>query len=226
MDQPGTAAVSAPEAAIVERSGAGHDARKRRQILDGARRLFLSQGFDAASMGDIAREAGVSKGTLYVYFDSKERLFTELVREEKEQQSAAIFALDPTNHDIREVLGRVGRQFVRFLTSPHVIMAMRTVIAIGERMPELAADFYAQGPRFCSMKLSDYLASQVEAGFLAIGDTSLAATQFLDMAQTTLTRPLLFGVRGTPTDEQIATVVASAVEVFLAAYLVKPAPTA
>ena len=43
--------------------------------MEGARQVFLSQGFDAASMGEIARRAGVSKGTLYVYFDSKERLF-------------------------------------------------------------------------------------------------------------------------------------------------------
>jgi AcrR family transcriptional regulator len=51
------------------------DSAKRRQIMDGARKVFLAEGFDAASMGEIARKAGVSKGTLYVYFDSKERLF-------------------------------------------------------------------------------------------------------------------------------------------------------
>ena len=51
------------------------DSAKRRQIIEGAREVFLAQGFDAASMGEIARKAGVSKGTLYVYFDSKERLF-------------------------------------------------------------------------------------------------------------------------------------------------------
>jgi len=48
------------------------ESAKRRQIIDGACRMFLAQGFDAASMGAIAREAGVSKGTLYVYFKSKE----------------------------------------------------------------------------------------------------------------------------------------------------------
>ena len=41
------------------------DSAKRRQIIDGACRMFLSQGFDAASMGAIAREAGVSKGKPY-----------------------------------------------------------------------------------------------------------------------------------------------------------------
>jgi AcrR family transcriptional regulator len=40
---------------------------KRRQILNGARKVFMDLGFDGASMGEIARSAGVSKGTLYVY---------------------------------------------------------------------------------------------------------------------------------------------------------------
>src|SRR5262245_59317728 len=58
------------------------DNAKRRQIIDGAREVFLAQGFDAASMGEIARQAGVSKGTLYVYFDSKEALFEATVEAE------------------------------------------------------------------------------------------------------------------------------------------------
>lgn len=59
------------EADAVTASGrfaAGEDPAKRRQILDGAKRVFMRMGFDAASMNDVTREAGVSKGTLYVYF--------------------------------------------------------------------------------------------------------------------------------------------------------------
>ena len=56
--------------------------------------MFLAQGFDAASMGAIAREAGVSKGTLYVYFKSKEELFEAIVEEQCRQQAEQIFALD------------------------------------------------------------------------------------------------------------------------------------
>ncbi|HMJ97699.1 MAG TPA: helix-turn-helix domain-containing protein, partial [Reyranella sp.] len=58
------------------------DGQKRLQIIDGARAMFLAQGFDGASMGEIARKAGVSKGTLYVYFDSKEDLFQVVAHEE------------------------------------------------------------------------------------------------------------------------------------------------
>ncbi|HEY7971303.1 MAG TPA: helix-turn-helix domain-containing protein, partial [Xanthobacteraceae bacterium] len=56
------------------------DGAKRRQILDGAMAVFLEKGFDAASMGEIARAAGVSKGTLYVYFDDKQALFDAIVQ--------------------------------------------------------------------------------------------------------------------------------------------------
>ena len=55
---------------------------KRRQIVEGARQVFLSAGFDGASMNDIARTAGVSKGTLYAYFSSKDELFEAIIRGE------------------------------------------------------------------------------------------------------------------------------------------------
>ena len=61
---------------VIDRRPEGpEDSAKRRQIVEGARDMFLARGFDAASMGDIAKAAGVSKGTLYVYFKNKEELF-------------------------------------------------------------------------------------------------------------------------------------------------------
>ncbi len=207
---------------VAGRTAAGQDSRKRQQILDGARRLFLSKGFDASSMGDIAQEAGVSKGTLYVYFDSKERLFRELVSLEKAAQYPAIFGLDPENHDVRAVLTRLGHQFAHFITQPHVIMATRTVIAMGERMPEISAEFYQQGPRQCAGRLAQYLAPQVEAGVLDIDDVYLAAAQFLDLAQSTIKLPILFGSPDRPSEERIDAVVRSAVDVFMAAYETRP----
>src|SRR6266700_1365855 len=171
--------MSDTDVGVLERSRAGQDPRKRQQILDGARKLFHSEGFDAASMGDIARAAGVSKGTLYVYFDSKEVLFTELVREEKLRQANAIFALDPADHDVPAVLARLGRAFVRFISAPKSIQAVRGVLAIAQRLPELGNDFYALGPRACTSRLAEYLRAQVIAGLLEIDDLDLAAAQFL-----------------------------------------------
>ncbi len=207
------------EAAIGRgRAAAGQDGRKRRQILDGAYRLFLRSGFDATSMGDIASEAGVSKGTLYVYFDSKERLFQELVHQEKERQFPTIFAFDPGETDVRTVLTRIGGQFARFITQSHVVMAMRTITAMAERMPDIALDFFDKGPRLCASQLAQYLQTQVAAGRLAIPDVDLAAVQFLELAHSPLSRPLTFGAGERPSEERINAVVKSAVDLFLAGY--------
>jgi AcrR family transcriptional regulator len=84
-----------------------------RQIMDGAREVFLTQGFDAASMGEIARKAGVSKGTLYVYFDSKEALFEAIAQEACADQAKGVFAFDPEDHDVESVLTRLGRSFIK-----------------------------------------------------------------------------------------------------------------
>jgi AcrR family transcriptional regulator len=200
------------------RPAAGHDSRKRQQILDGARRLFLAEGFDAASMGEIAREAGVSKGTLYVYFDSKEELFAELVRIEQDKHFSPIFTLDPDDHDVEKVLRRLGTNFVEFITAPHVVMGKRTVIAIGTRMPALTEGFFKGGPLRCRAKLCEYLDAQVAAGVLAIPDTSLAASQFLELTQATYGFRMLFGIGHAPSPEEAAKIIDSAVHMFMAAY--------
>src|SRR3977135_2597618 len=102
---------------------------KRRQIREGARAVFLAQGFDGASMGEIARQAGVSKGTLYVYFESKEELFAVIAREACKAQAETLLALDPDDHDVEAVLTRLGRGYVRFLSQPGLMSPIRTVIS-------------------------------------------------------------------------------------------------
>jgi AcrR family transcriptional regulator len=217
-------AVRAAETPAGPERGAGQDPRKRTQILDGARTAFLERGFDASSMGDIARIAGVSKGTLYVYFDSKEDLFAELVRIEKTRQADSNFNLSPDDRDVEAVLKQLGRGFMTFLTAPHIIKGTRIIVAIGDRMPALGEEFYDAGPKQCISKLAAYLDAQVAAGGLAIDDTELAAGQFLDMCQSTVMRALLFGAASAPpSPARISTVVDSAVRVFMAAYAAKPA---
>jgi AcrR family transcriptional regulator len=118
---------------------------KRRQIIDGACQVFLKRGFDAASMGEIAREAGVSKGTLYVYFKSKEELFEAIVEEQCGLQGELIFTFDATTTTSRPC--SPGSAMRSCACVPHARhLTLRTVIAIAERMPELGAKFYSSGP--------------------------------------------------------------------------------
>src|SRR5262245_37990784 len=78
--------------------------RKRRQVIEAGRKLFFANGFDVTSMDDVAREAGVSKATLYSYFESKERLFSDVVAELRRNLAARVFTVDHDDHDIPGVL--------------------------------------------------------------------------------------------------------------------------
>jgi AcrR family transcriptional regulator len=191
---------------------------KRRQIMDGAREVFLAQGFDAASMGEIARKARVSKGTLYVYFDSKEQLFEAIAHEACAAQAEAVFSLDLANRDIEAVLTQLGQGFVKLLCRPGAMPPLRTIMSISERMPEIGRKYYETGPACGIERLRLYLAAQADAGLLEIEDCEVAAAQFLDSCVATILRPLLFNAAGAPSEEQINHVVAIAVRTFLAAY--------
>ena len=196
----------------------GGDPAKRGQILEGARRVFLAQGFDAASMGEIARAAGVSKGTLYVYFKDKEDLFEAIVDTECGAQAEGVFNLDSDNHDVAAVLTRLGIDFASMICRPGKASPVRTVMAIAERMPEVGRQFYEAGPASGIAKLKAYLEAQVSAGVLVVEDSEVAAAQFLESCLATLFKPLVFNFGGTPKPERIEHVVRIAVRTFMAAY--------
>jgi AcrR family transcriptional regulator len=200
------------------------ESAKRRQIIDGASKVFLAQGFDAASMNDIARAAGVSKGTLYVYFGNKEELFEAIVEQECDVQAEGIFDLDPNDHDVAAVLTRLGVAYVKFLCRPEKASAIRTVIAIADRMPEIGRKFYEAGPAVGIARLAAYLATQVDAGVLAVEDCEMAAAQFMESSHAMLFKPIVFNFAPAPSPEQIERGVRIAVTAFVAAYRVSKNP--
>jgi AcrR family transcriptional regulator len=168
-------------------------------------------------MNEIARQAGVSKGTLYVYFKSKEELFEAIVETQCRQQGEQIFTFD-SSADIESELKRLGRDFSHFLSRPGGVSELRTVIAIAERMPELGGKFYLSGPALGIDSLRKYLEEKVAAGVLEPHDCEVAAAQFIDACVSTTFKPMLFNHAGPPSDERIAHVVDMAVRAFLAAY--------
>jgi AcrR family transcriptional regulator len=195
------------------------DSAKRRQIVDGAREIFLARGFDAASMADIAKAAGVSKGTLYVYFKNKEELFSAIVQVECCTHAESVFGLDVNDHDVKLALTRIGVEFVNFLCRPEKASSIRIVAAIAASMPEIGKVFYETGPGNGIARVKAYLESQVAAGILKIDDCEIAAAQFLDACQSTLFKPVLFNFAPPPSAERVRHVVDIAVRTFLAAYL-------
>jgi AcrR family transcriptional regulator len=201
------------------RPAAGQDPVKRKQILDGARRVFIDMGFDAASMNDITREAGVSKGTIYVYFANKEELFEAIVEEERGSIFNNLYGALESGDDLRETLINFGMALSFKITCTQVISAQRTVIGVSERMPDLGKRFYERGPMHGHKIFVDFLEAAVKKGLLDIEDISLAAYQFTDLAMAGLFRQCIFAYRHQPpSDEEVRYVVTAGVDIFLKAY--------
>jgi AcrR family transcriptional regulator len=209
------------DAQVLGRPAEADDSAKRRQIVEGARAVFLARGFDAASMADIAKAAGVSKGTLYVYFKDKDELFSAIVQGVCSMQAEGVFDFDLNDQDVEAVLLRHGKAFASKICDPARLSPLRAVIAIADRMPDLGKKLYETGPAVGTAKLTAYLRAQVDAGILAIEDCEVAAAQFIEMCHATMFKPVLFNFAPPPTQNRIDHVVGIAVRAFLAAYSVK-----
>ncbi|PJG51126.1 TetR/AcrR family transcriptional regulator [Bradyrhizobium forestalis] len=196
------------------------DSSKRRQILDGARKVFMDLGFDGASMGEIARAAQVSKGTLYVYFADKFALFEAILEQEALQHGQVVFNFD-LDRDAETTLKEFGIAYLHLICRPGGGSAIRTVMAIAERMPDVGRRYYARVLDKSINRLSGYLKARVASGDLAIDDCDLAASQFMELCKASLFLPFVFQAAPAPSEQRMTAVVDSATRMFLAAYKAK-----
>jgi AcrR family transcriptional regulator len=199
---------------------------KSLQILDGARQVFLADGFDGASMNDIARAAGVSKGTLYVYFPSKNELFEALIRYDRAQQAEQLFQYGSHDDELGVVLSRIGLGLMRNMCRAEHLAHMRMVIGVAAKYPRIGKAFYEAGPKAGAERLADYLAEQTARGALApMADPVLAADQFIQLCQSGYFKAALFCVAEPDDEAAIEAEVATAVAAFLRIYRPDPPET-
>jgi len=195
-----------------------HRGRKYGQVLAGARDVFMVDGFEGGSVDEIARVAGVSKATLYKYFPDKRILFMEVANVECQRQAREALDNIDMSAPPRIVLGQAGHHFLRFITSTLGLQIFRICLAESDRFPELGQQFYNSGPAVVRAEMVIYFEAAEARGELNIEDKSLAADQFGELCKADLWMRLIFGVSKSVSQEEIARVVNSAVETFLARY--------
>ena len=192
--------------------------RKFDQVLDGARTVFMADGYEGASVDDIARAAGVSKATLYSYFTDKSLLFVEVATRECLRQSREIVDSIDMDKPPRDVLREGGRKFLRFVTSPFGLQMFRICVAEKERFPEIGREFYRSGPLNSQHELMRYFELAAARGELQIDDPYLAACQFSELCKADIWTRRTFNMIDTVTHDDIDRVIDGAVDLFLARY--------
>lgn len=192
--------------------------RKFDQVLEGARTVFLRDGYEGASVDDIAAEARVSKATLYSYFPDKRQLFLEIAKRECARQAEQAERLIVKSAPPEVVLPVAARRIADFVLSDFGRATYRACISESERFPELGREFYATGPGLVRERLTAYLEGAVARGELLIEDIPLAASQFAELCKAEIFPKLCFGVVDRVSEADRERVARAAVETFLARY--------
>ena len=195
--------------------------RKFDQVLAGARDIFLRDGFEGASVDDIARAAGVSKATLYSYFPDKRLLFMEVARAECLRAADEAEAMICDDAGVADMLRQAGDRIVAFAQSDFGQRMFRMCVAESDRFPALGAAFYDSGPKLIRERLTRYLAKAVEDGALRIDDLDLAADQFAQLCKAEVHDRVTFGL-GPASEAEVRRVVDGAVAMFMARYGAAP----
>ena len=143
-----------------------------------------------------------------------------IVEEEAIEQGRVAFNLDPTR-DVPITLHEFGEAYIAMICRPGGGSAIRTVMSIAERMPDVGRRYYERVLEKTINRLAAYLEVHVAQGELAIEDCPFAASQFMLMCQASLFLPFIFQAAPVPSPNRINQVVSSAVRMFLAAYKVK-----
>src|ERR1700732_2019749 len=161
----------------------GPPASKAESILAAAKRSFLAAGFGAVSMDSIAREAGVSKATVYAHFAGKEELFGAMIGRECERYFARFSAGELDPRDVGASLTVLGRRYLELLLSSESIALHRIILGEVTRFPVLGEVFWRAGPERQRVQIEAFLKSAIASGTLAITDTRLAAEQFVSLVR-------------------------------------------
>ncbi len=184
-------------------------------ILNAARRLFLEHGYTTTSMDVVAQHAGVSKATVYALFESKEKLFATMIKQESHHQLVALES--NTIAPVDTVLREFAADAAALLTSRSNVAMSRIVASEATRSPEIGRLFYANGPAKLIARLAVYMAAAMKRGELRTAPPQLAATQFLAIIVADLQLRLTMGLPP-PTIRKQNEIVTAGVEVFLRGY--------
>ena len=117
---------------------------RREAILSAALDEFSIRGFEAARLDDVARRAGVAKGTIYLYFRDKESLFQELIRTMLTPLVGTIEAMGEADVPIALLADRIVDLFVREVYGTRRKDVIRLMITEGRRFPKLAEFYYRE----------------------------------------------------------------------------------
>lgn len=190
---------------------------KRKQILAAATVLFTEQGYASTSMDLIAKQAEVSKQTVYSHFGSKDELFTAAIQHKCE--SSQMF--DLSSYDVSDpqtTLLKLAHRFVDMLTSKEALAIHKVCAFESKTYPQISELYYQAGP----IRITEGVAQLMEAfnqqNILSIENPWHAALQFLNMMKGELWMQMEFNIKDKVSSQEVDDYLSSSVALFIRGY--------
>lgn len=200
------------------RAGRPKDPSKGSAILEAAGKCFLKHGLEGASMDAIAREAGVSKLTVYSHFQNKDALFKHVINWKCNEFSAPESFLSLAGEEPSKALALIANGFLRLMLAPEVLAMHRVVAGEAAKNPKIAQLLYEAGPKPVLAGFVELLRAYVKKGLLEVREPERAADHFFSMLKGDLHFRMMLNIAKPPADAEVRRHADDCVEVFLRAY--------
>lgn len=201
----------------------GRTARKRKQIMEAATAVFLNNGYQGASMDEVAALASVSKQTVYKQFGDKEQLFRLIVLETTHAVDGVIDLVSASLADTTSLerdLSELASSLVTTLMNPQILRLRRLIIAEADRFPDVSRSWYDQGFQRVLATIASRFEGLAARGLLVAPDPLLAANHFAGLLLWIPVNHVMFYGGDSPyTESDLATMATTATRTFLAAYM-------
>ena len=193
---------------------------KRQQILDSAINLFTEQGYAAASMDLIAKNADVSKQTVYSHFGSKDDLFSASIEHICESLHILDLSMDDLS-DAKRILLQLAQRFTEVITSKQACAAHKICAFESNAYPQVSDIFYQAAPLRVTNEVTILMEKLHQQNILNINNPRHAAIQFLNMMKGELWMQIEFNTKERITAQEVQEYLCDSVEFFIRGYAIK-----
>lgn len=202
-------------------AGRPKDLEKRKDILEAAKSLFLKYGYHGSSMNQIAKEAGVTKLTVYNHFQDKENLFSCAIEDTCENTISADGLQLSADSDFEQELYRASELALNVINLPEAIKLEYLLLELAAENNPLAIKFYnASHQRMCLI-WSDFFQKAAQFGFIRTDDPEKQTQLLLSLLLGARHHEILLGIGQIPTKSEQKQIILESIELFLLKYSVK-----
>jgi len=185
-------------------------------VVAAASRLFLAEGYGATGMDSIAKEADVSKATVYSYYGDKASLFADVMARMCEEMGGPLPVDGLAGAPPEEALRAIALHGLQRVLETVERQILRRVVAESREFPELGRKFWETGPGRLEGVLTRYLEDANRRGLLEVDDPARLAARLFGQLSGLYVLPMLAGIRKRPSEAEIRRDVDDVVAEFVA----------